>query len=177
MWNRKTIGIDLDDVIYPFIEQFKPFCEDILGRELKQPEQYSLTQEWGISEEKFLELHDYYTSCLRFEIGTFRDKEAMIKIAEKYDIHLITARCVSKDYLTMRRCYESTVSWIYKNRVPHKALHFVQDKSIVNVDILVDDCAYNLEKTKAIPICYERSWNKDWYGYSIKNLSEIEEYL
>jgi len=69
-----------------------------------------------------------------------------------------------------------TLNWLRKNRLPYDSLHFTKDKSIVKLDLLVDDGIHNLEKVQH-PLCLDRPWNQEYKGPRIKSLEEMLKYL
>ena len=54
--------------------------------------------------------------------------------------------------------------------IPKGNLIRINNKSLLNVDVLIDDCLGNLKSTFADRVCFNQSWNQDKdtdYAYSI----------
>lgn len=161
------IGIDFDETLFPTIEKVievynKRHCTNI---EMSQITAYNL--------------HDNFDECVANELlALFTEKEvysslqpykgavrAVKSLAEHgHEIYIATSTDV--------RNMEWKEELLQKNFpfIPKKNLIRIHNKSLLNVDVLVEDKMDNLTQTFADRICFNQPWNIDEgkdFAYSI----------
>lgn len=106
------IGVDVDDVLYPWREQ-SPQWDDIIGPVLKVA---------------LYEDAPYEGVC-----------EPLSRLqAAGHTVHLVTARS-HEGGRHGAHIRELTERWLQRHRVPHDSLHFTRDKPSVPTDVFLDD--------------------------------------
>lgn len=74
-----------------------------------------------------------------------------------------------------------TVDWLKKYAVPHESLTFTKDKTIVDVDVFVEDSAKNVQELAAagvLTFMVSRAHNAKYvYSPRVKSLSEFADII
>ena len=73
-----------------------------------------------------------------------------------------------------------TINWLLRNEIPFDEVCFVQDKSLVKGDFILDDNVENLYS--CIPtgehlVCLSRPWNSKWTGIRVTNIVEFADFV
>ncbi len=98
------------------------------------------------------------------------------ELREMYFVHMVTHQFPGNEVYALE--------WLENYGVPFDAISFIQDKSKIYGDILVDDGPHNLTSLfyNGVPVaCIERPWNENWRKDfpklpSYKSLSDFLEY-
>lgn len=162
------IGVDLDGPVYPFAECLWAWCVKNGIKYGPQPTTQSwnfFTEEgWGESLEWYLE-----TCGTAAEAGhLFASQEphpgaveTLHKLREDgHTLHIMTFR-------TFPGAVRNTDGWLAKHNVPFDSLSFTKDKTIVPVDIMIEDNVDNaraLQKAGTLAVIVDRNWNQEWLG-------------
>lgn len=170
------IALDFDETLFPTLEKVIEIYNRRHGTniELSQITTYSLYDsfEQTVADE-FVELFvdkEVYSSLQPYK-GAVRSVKAMIE--QGNEVYVATSTDV--------RNMEWKEELIQKHFpfIPKKNLIRIHDKSLLNVDVLVEDKLDNLKNTFADRICFSQPWNQneraDWvYGiYRIHHWGEI----
>lgn len=140
------IGIDLDGVVYNYVKDFQDYVRNHHHQYADMPDfvcdTWNFFDEWGMSVEDFITLNE-----IGVEQGhIFANGDPIPGAIETLDrlkedghfIHIITHRRSGP------KCLENTGKWLDKWDVPHDAVTFIEDKTVVDVDILLDDKDTNI---------------------------------
>lgn len=148
------IGVDLDNCLYPFVSVFRQYVHQSTGRPMAElPDEtcwdfYSV--QWGFTTEEFLSMYEAAVDDgPLFFSGTpiSGSLEALHHLRSLgHTLHIVTDRRIG------RRWAEGTVSWLDKWKVPYDSLTFSADKTIVDVDVLIDDRPRNVQAARAVGI-------------------------
>lgn len=140
MSSRKTIALDMDEVIANLAPKFLDMYEAAYGRRLSR-EDY-----WGkkiYQIDGAMELRDRL-----HEKGFFRDlavmpgsQEGVRALMENYDVFITTA---AQEF---RNCLEDKYDWLQEHFpfIPWQNYIFCGDKRVMGTDYMIDDHARNLE--------------------------------
>lgn len=177
------IGLDLDGVVYDYVENLKHFLRynhgvflDVLTRPITS---YNIAENWGVKERQFAAWQDEFVLSGGFAKGKPMPGAVDLianSIKEGNQIYLITERGSSGNCRI--KASQDTLSWI-GDYLPHPSgVVFAKDKHLVECDIYLDDCTDVLKgirkyRTNALPVCCTRSWNSDWDGTRISSLDEF----
>jgi uncharacterized HAD superfamily protein len=159
------VGIDLDGVIYPFVDAFRSYCQERLGvTDLPDPTHWHFYEDWGLDSETFnawlleaSKTHQIFSTYLPYD----QVLEAWKELRDMgVKIHVLTARPQS--------AWVQTVEWLAKYNLHVDSLHFCDTKGFLSKvatgkSILLDDqIVYYEEAEKAgiIPCFVTREWNK-----------------
>lgn len=188
MNNQKTIGIDIDGVMYPYYEQFRGYMRGYNIIFPKEPTTYSVYD--GIMTRKeYIEYHAQFIGDAHYAIQNVNIKgdiyAGVVSTINKlkklgYKIVIITSRgtIYHKDEFELKSIeIKYTTEWLYEYKIQHDDLIFTTDKSDYKFDIFIDDSPKILElnKSKKV-ICRNQSYNKEYKGLRINKFSEILKY-
>lgn len=69
-----------------------------------------------------------------------------------------------------------TLTWLQKHGFEYDGIFFGAEKSILGVDVLIDDRIENLESAQRrgiLPICFDRPWNREWLGLRVLDWGDL----
>ena len=175
------LGIDLDGCAYPFVKNFLQYCKD---SGIEVPEDYQPTH-WNFYEDLGLNL-DQFKGTIEAGIADrqmfVNDKHThldfpepgftsvMVKLrARGHHMHVVTHR-------NAKGAARQTLDWFERYGVPTDAVHFVRDKSVVRVDLMIEDSPgnfYDLVNSGIPTVLMDQPWNQnvnatrvnDWHDY------------
>lgn len=172
---RLVVGVDLDEVCYPFIGAFRAWLVDARGHraeDLPARTRFGVpSREWGFDEEAFLA--EFRAAIEAGHLFTAGDplpgaKEGLCALRTAgHEIVLITARA----YEPVRQAIEAaTVAWLGEHGLPYDRLVFDHDKTCVRTDVFLDDAVHNydaLEEAGLRPVLYTQPYNVDHPGVRV----------
>jgi hypothetical protein len=138
------IGVDIDDVIFPWYEYAHELCVQARITNGVTPMSWSPFLEYGCTIQDWLDVLEVATMD-----GTLYSGEPYLGAIEAlwrlrdagHEVHLVTARGFFNFGELIR---EQTVSWLADWDVPHDSLTFTKDKTSVPCDVFIDDSAPNV---------------------------------
>jgi len=101
--------------------------------------------------------------------------ETLHRLAEEHHIIIVTTK---PDF-----AIDDTYAWLDQHNVPTAEVHIVDDKTTVNIDLLLDDADHNLQAVTThrpdVRVCrYIRPWNSPTPGaHDIETWAEFETYV
>lgn len=195
----KTIGIDIDGVIYPYYENFKLYMISEFGIHFPQyPKSYKIYD--GIMDRtKYIQYHfsfiKYFKLLYKKLDIPYVEVNEIFKILKNndYNIIIITSRGSSYKNTDFDNNNESiyyknleqqiTIDWLKEHNLIYNDLIFTENKSLYEFDIFVDDCPDILNKNNSrIILCRNQIYNQNFvenndYSFRINNLKDIEKWL
>ena len=165
------IGIDLDNVTYPFVEQLHPIAEHILQRRLLAPIKWDFYTEWGIGGDEFGELlqHAWKQHGL-WAVGTPIEGSREVIEWLRDDGHEVI-------FVTHRPPYAQpeTYDWLdhWNLRVYDEEVFFTENKHLVNVDLMLDDAPHVYEQMDGKGVVFNRPWNAKSVGGSMVDARRV----
>lgn len=162
------IGVDLDGPLYPFEYCLWDWCIKQGIREGAIPQ----TTTWNFFEEPGwdadLEWYKKITAEASEAGHLFYSQdphpgavEGMYKLREHgHTLHIMT-------YRIFPGAVNNTDRWLAKHNVPFDSLSFTKDKTLIPVDVMIEDNVDNaaaLEDAGTIPVIVDRNWNQNWDG-------------
>lgn len=127
------LGIDIDECIYPFVRAWRAYA----GVYERDAEDWNFFRLDGYSTEEYLQVYERGVNnrvILAYGHPIPDSVEVLTRLKEKgHTIHLATDRFVG-DYAQY-----NTAFWLRQNFIPYDSLTFTKDKTILNVDIFLDD--------------------------------------
>jgi FMN phosphatase YigB (HAD superfamily) len=182
------VGVDLDDVLYPFVQSLACFVHERTGRPLEELgpatcwefyERY-----WGLPKNEFLELFE-----AGVDAGVVFSKgdplpgsvEAVRALKEVgHSVHIVTDRFVG------RRSHANTEEWLAKHEIPYDSLTYSRDKTVVRTDAFVDDnpknvlalrevgcAAFLLDTGRADQVGFRQEWTVDSLAGFVGKVEEM----
>lgn len=165
-----NLGIDLDGVCYDFTDSFVYYLKTIdwfNSNGVPEPDdgyaapKWDFFEDWGITGREFAALcDDGVDAGIIFNVGDpFPDCIESLNLLKKegHSIHVITHRMFGE------RSVHNTMDWINRHDLQFDSISFAEDKSIIGVDLLVDDYEGNWRTSLAqgIPcVIMDRPWNR-----------------
>lgn len=158
------VGIDLDGVVYPFMNAFKKYCIDVLERtDFPDPKTWEFYEEWDIGKEQFNEMLRSAPVSHRL----FASEYPMKQVREGWDMlrdlgvkmHVITARPST--------AWAQTAEWLHDHDLIPDHLHFTHDKTVLshvasNESAMIDDHVdyyTQLEQSGVLAVLQTQPWN------------------
>ena len=146
----KRFLCDIDNVLYPWTLHMAHECTGIIGGDahslMASVRNWDVAQDWGMSEGLFNRIWDRSIEMGHMYRFFSPSAEALIALWRLSDagwhIHLVTAR-LNRSKLH-EKVIENTTGWLREFAVPFRSLSFVEDKSTVYGEVLVDDKPENL---------------------------------
>lgn len=158
-----TVGIDIDDVLFPWYDLAHAASEKAGITNGVTPTQWAPYLEYGCTDREWFDVLDtalfegmYLRAPLPGAIAAVR------RIYEAgHQVHLVTARGALANGPSIKA---ATVEWINTFGVPYHGLHFTVDKTLVRVDVAIDDSPRNtdaLEGAGVLTYLVDRPYNRD----------------
>lgn len=161
------VGIDLDGVVYDFAESLRNhlLVKDSWARaaDYPPPTRWEFYEDWGYG------LHEFVFECNRgvnagiiFNTGKpfTGAAEAFERIrAAGHSIHIVTDRTFGKP----GQAALHTIAWLHRWDLHYDSITFASDKTIADVDVMVDDRPENfhaLTKAGVDAWLLTRPWNQ-----------------
>lgn len=145
-----VIGLDIDDVIYPWFEAAEEVCEAAGLRNGKKATSWAMHDDYGCSKEDWVRAIE--TAAIWGDLYSRAPipgaVDALKELVEMgHWIHIVTARGFFKNGDIIRR---KTVEWLYDWDIPHVGLTFTRDKAIVDANVYLDDGQHNVERLHSL---------------------------
>lgn len=149
------IGVDIDDVIYPWFDTAHSLCERAGITNGVSPTTWRPFDQYGCTEQEWWEALEQPTRTgdLYYAMPIAGTMFALRRMREAgHTVHLVTARG-AREYGDLIRRH--TIGWLAAWAVPFDTLHFTTIKSMVRVDVFADDSIDNVTELEGagIPTC------------------------
>jgi hypothetical protein len=177
------VGVDLDGVVYPFVEAFRSYCAHRLGTpDLPSPVDWHFYRSWGIPDDQFVKYmeeaatdYDVF-SMLPPEAGT-ADGWATLK-ALGVRIHVITHRPPA--------AWAQTANWLERWELVPDTLVFAKDKTVVShfaqpgKAAMVEDytVAHDALVSAGVhAVLIDRPWNEGHPGIRVRSFADFATHI
>ncbi len=167
----QRIGIDVDNVLRDILPSIIDIYERDFGGERVNP---NIITEYGV-ENYMSRITNPRQFFIDYAEEIFEDskmfsnaKDVVDYLRKDNEVIIVTAQYPGLEDLTLK--------WLNKHDIKYDGILFGQDKSIVNLDYLIDDVEKNLDNTMAQPIAYAAPWNINYFP-RVKNWGEIRRYF
>lgn len=185
--NRKVLLVDLDNVVYPFIEVMALLCtmEGLVNNTpselLQLYSQWAVWTDWGISESGFNRVWE--RGILSGDVWGLGERvtanpihraiKNLWDISEnEWHIHLVTHRL--NKFRLHDAAVANTAKWLEWANIPYRGLTFTKDKHSILGDAIIDDNPDNLEDHPApLKILYPSPHNLGWREAHPKDYANI----
>lgn len=176
------LGIDLDGVVYPFVEQFTKYAEMRLGRSLPEVKQWNFpVEQWGLTVERFIELMaDGANEGFLWWEGQpeFGAREVLLKLRDLgHKIIFVTDRAPKGGEWQAK---VATITWLHDHGFEYDGLFVVRDKTGLGLDLLIDDGPHNIERADAageMAVVFDRPWNRDVETGRVYSWSDVQTWV
>lgn len=143
------IGIDLDDVCFPWFDKAHAACEQAGITNGVTPTQWAMYDDYGVTLEEWLRVMEAATLDGSLYTGdpypgTYEALGALQDAG--HTLHVVTARGFFAHGDLIRR---HTIEWLAEWEIPHDTLTFAKDKTLVRTDVFVDDSWKNVQELTA----------------------------
>ena len=143
------IGIDVDDVLYPFSERVHHYCEVAGLTNGKTITQWEFHNDYGIPRDRLWDfIKDLYRNGVLMEPpypGVAFQAQRLTSAG--HEVLIVTARGFEADIAPLVR--RETERWLEFYEIPFDSLHFSRDKREVEADWFIDDSVGNVSKLLA----------------------------
>lgn len=139
------LGIDVDDVLFPWSKVAHDMCELAGITNGKVITQWAFQHDYGCtSEVLWAVLHDAYRLGMLLDTPPIEGAaEALAALrAAGHSIHIGTARGFEGELGSLVR--RDTAEWFHRFGLEHDSLTFTKDKRVLAVDVFADDGPQNL---------------------------------
>lgn len=161
------VGIDLDGVCYDFAASVREYLCNTAGTHdpnaCGDPERWEFYEDWGLDLPAFLDaFHAGVNAGVIFSHGgTYPNvTEAFTRIKTAgHSIHIVTDRAMGEP----GKSEAATSAWLARHGLPFDSLTFSADKTVVNLDVMVDDKLSNYDALEAAGVrayLLTRRWNQ-----------------
>ncbi len=169
---RKHILVDLDNVIYPFVEYMamvmsqstEAGSEEDPNALMNLYRHYELWEDWGIPKGQFI-----FWWERAIENGLYKQGNpyaggvsALWQLSDaEWDINIVTSRL--NKFRLHDEVVVNTAEWLKLYGVPHRHLTFTHDKWRIQADAIIDDVPANLVGHNAhLKFLYPAPHNREW---------------
>ena len=175
MGARKKIGIDLDSTLNNLNEVWLDRYNKDYNDNLKEFERWDAT--YGIKPECGVKIYDYLKEPGFFYNLDIRPnaKRVVDLLSKKYDLYIVTA-------YQAPTCVDKT-NWIAKHlpSIDCRNIIFCNNKSVLNLDYLIDDGPHNILGFKQRGIIFDMLYNRhiklNATRDRVKGWNEIEKFF
>ena len=161
------VGIDLDGVCYDFAAAVREYLCNTVGSHdpdiCTDPTRWEFYEDWGLNLPAFLDaFHAGVNAGVIFTHGhPFPNvQEAFKRIADAgHSIHIVTDRSMGEPGASEA----ATAAWLHRHGLPFDSLTFSPDKTVVNLDVMVDDKLANYDALVGAGVdayLLTRAWNQ-----------------
>lgn len=162
------IGVDIDDVLFPWYETAHTICEAAGITNGATPTTWSPHEQYGCTLDQWLEvLSDATVDGTLYGGAPYPGTvEALTRLRDAgHTVHLVTARGFLAHGDLIR---EQTIKWLADHAIPHDTLTFSKRKAVVRTDYFIDDSEKNVKELADLhdgPIVYllDQPHNRHFY--------------
>jgi hypothetical protein len=158
------VGIDLDGVMYPFVDAFREYCSiHMPDGKFPEPQQWNFYRDWGIEDDTFhrwlyegAQSHNLFSTHYPMQ-GSYLAWELLRKL--KVRIHVMTARPTT--------AWKQTADWLHHHYLVPDNLYFTSKKSMLahvatGTAMAIEDHVDYYEDLKGagvLTVLYNQPWN------------------
>ena len=166
------VGVDLDGVCYDFAASVREYLCNHVGSHdpavCTDPQRWEFYEDWGLDLSAFLDtFHAGVDAGVIFSHGdphpNVAEAFSVIKSAG-HSVHIITDRAIGSPGASEA----ATAKWLHRHGLGFDSLTFSADKTVVDVDVMVEDKLSNSDALEAAGVTtylLKREWNRHgWDG-------------
>jgi len=159
------IGVDLDDVINDLVPKWIYFYNRDYNDNLKIED----IKSWDIGDYTKIgkDFYKYLGNEKLFKFLSINDGAAEIieKLCKKHEVYIVTANASYN-----KGVCDDKVNFIKKFMpfFPIKNIIFINNKSLLDLDILIDDGLHNFVNFKGTRFVFDRPWNQSEFGWDYR---------
>jgi 5'(3')-deoxyribonucleotidase len=171
------IGVDLDGVVYDFVEALRHYLVTHRGfdrYDLGESTSWNFFKDnWGMTTPEFLGyFRDGVEAGVIFQHGEAEPyaKEVIDDLRDAgHTIHICTFRTIHE------ACPQITMDWLKRVGIEYDSITFSEDKTVIKTDIFIEDNMENymhLLGAGTVGIMMDRPWNR-----ALKNARRVENWI
>ena len=165
------IGVDVDgvlrDMMTPFIKNYNNDFNDAFVRSPDDVKDYDLKKSFPSYHNGLL--YKYKDDLFKFAARYVDSKGFVDEVSRYGDVYIVSAQPFGLEDLTL--------GWLRDNEVLYKGVCFLEDKSLLDVDYLVDDCPKNVYNASGVGLGVRRPWNQDGGEDCFMSLDDVVSYI
>lgn len=171
-----TVGIDIDDVLFPWYDLAHAASVEAGITNGVTPTTWAPYENYGCTDQEWFDVLSDALHAGMYEADPIPGAvEAVRQIAEAgHHVHLVTARGLLAHGLKIKA---ATVAWVEAHDVPHAGLHFLNRKSLVRTDVSIDDHWKHIDDLEGAGVTtylVSKSYNQD--RQHPRRVSHIQEF-
>lgn len=142
-----AVGIDIDDVLFPWYDTAHQVCERAGITNGVQPTSWRPFDDYGCTDQEWFDALTEATLTGELYTGPPMGDcvEQLHRLADAgHSIHLVTARGFALE--NGNRTKALTVAWLDEWHVPHSSLTFSKNKALVRTHWFLDDAVHNYDQ-------------------------------
>ena len=170
--SKPIVNVDLDGVVYPFIEVFTEYLEEEMGENpplpegFKTPTKWEVWEDWGMTQSEWT---SWFRTAVRDYVVWHNGQPITGAVHGLWDlsdagyhIRIATNRLVlATDY---QLAVTATVAWLDRNNVPYHSLAMLggESKATLTGVTLLDDKPENVREWRwAQAMLFNQPWNRE----------------
>jgi len=175
------VGVDCDEVLYPFVDQARMWLVNECGRDpadLPTPTSWKIEEAWGLTDEEW---HVQFVAAIKagvlFGQGDPLDGavEGLARLCDLgHKVVVVTARDIPDAAI---EATQQTYRWLADLGIPFSGIHISRDKGVVETDIFFEDHHVHYDalddEFETFPILMHRPWNADHDGRRVVDWGEF----
>lgn len=146
------LGVDVDDVLFDWSNRAHLACLEAGITNGKQITQWGFQDDYGVTSDVLWDV--LYRAYVRGMLNEqpIDGARSALEILQRtgHTIHIVTARGFEGHLGGFVR--RETAAWLHDYEIPHDSLTFTKDKTLVAVDVFVDDGPKNVTALEAAGI-------------------------
>lgn len=170
--NRFRIGIDLDGTVYNFVDQFRMYLHNSIGKPLEEMPPANtwnfFSDQWGIPAKEYHQLlrKGVEDGEVFWKGEAFPNAiETINKMYEQRldEIVFVTSRGAHGKIVSQEQALKATKSWLDSTGVCYDYLLLTDEKDKLDLSVLIDDAPYQIEKAILAgqdTIIFDQLWNQ-----------------
>lgn len=179
------LGIDLDGVCYQFVPKLAQYIHKKTGRplsELGPAKTWNFFKDqWGYSYQEYSDfvaqgIHDREIFWEGEEFPGCR--EILDVLSDDFEIVIVTARFFNN--VPHELSEAATLHWLESHSIPYNELIISNDKTNLNLDLLLDDAPHNIENALLHgegAVIFDQDWNIDIDGDRVHGWHDFAHYV
>lgn len=180
MTTTRRVGVDIDDVLYPWSAVAHELSRRAGLTDLEQlPATWAPFEEYGCTADEWYDVlaEGTLTGELYLRPPIPGAVDALTRLADAgHTIHLVTARGFLRHGHLIR---EHTIRWLAEHGIPHHTLTFSKRKAVVVTDVFIDDSEKNAHELRQAGVRFylqDAAHNRHVTGFDrVRHITEFAE--
>jgi 5'(3')-deoxyribonucleotidase/uncharacterized protein with PQ loop repeat len=174
--DRLRVGIDMDEVIADALGKYRRTVDEVFGEAIARRNLEGRTFEEVIPPEELAQARALLEDPLFFrDLGVIEgSREVIRELSDRYEVYIASSA------MELPTSFAAKYAWLRENFpfIPPSHMVFCGDKSILNVDYLIDDSPRHFERFRGTPLLFTAPHNQGERRFRrVSNWEEIRAHL